>query len=785
MATASGRDGRIYLFGGTPDLNQLDEYGHFADEYLATVQSYDPCTDSWQALPPMPGGGRAGLTASVGPDGRIYVVGGSFLYGTKQVEVYTPGLGSTPGRWETLPSMSTDRSLSAAAVGKDGRVYVIGGYTGNGGPCAGLRTAEAYGPGPGGGPWAWQSLPEMSVERFALGAATAVDGRIFAIGGGDANCDANNTVEAYDPAAGKWGIAAPMATPRSNLAVAAGDDLIYALSGAPQAVLNGSGYNRPTPTAEAYSPCTQAWLPITPMPRARVDHGAARGGDGRIYVFGGQTQSDGVTFLNPTALVDAYTPDPSAQPCPKVTVNDVTVAEPSSGSTTARFTVSLDHPPASPVRVAWATHDGTATAGSDYTASSGTLEFGPGETTKSVETPPTTAPPATGTTLPGALPVVDPVALTPPTTVPPAPDPSQTPISKTVDVPVLADGVAEGPETFTVKLTLTPATATMAKDTGVGTITETTAVSVADAPQVTEGSPAVFPVTLSSPSAAEVRVNLHTEDGLPLIGAAAPGDYTANSGTLVFKPGETTKTVSVDTVGDNVAENPENFSLVLTDPVGATMGRDRATGTIVDPGPPLPTVSVANAADVTEPPAGHTAQATFKVSVSKASPTEVRVPYHTEDGTGADAAHAGADYTGVPDGVAVFKPGETTTDVNVDVLHDDTPDGTEHFFVVLGDPTSGATVDPAHRRGEGTIVDPTPVVPVVSVTGPGSVPEPPTGKAPATFTVTLSQPATGNLTVSFHTADGPGTHPATAPADYEAIPSASVTFGPGDRSKTV
>ena len=48
------------------------------------------------------------------------------------------------------------------------------------------------------------------------------------------------------------------------------------------------------------------------------------------------------------------------------------------------FTVSLDRAPSSTVTVDWATSDGTATAGEDYTAASGTLSFAAGETTKTV-----------------------------------------------------------------------------------------------------------------------------------------------------------------------------------------------------------------------------------------------------------------------------------------------------------------------------------------------------------------------------------------------------------------
>src|SRR5205823_14539876 len=60
------------------------------------------------------------------------------------------------------------------------------------------------------------------------------------------------------------------------------------------------------------------------------------------------------------------------------------VTEGDSGTTNATFTVSLSAASPQNVTVAYATADGTATAGSDYTATSGTLTFTPGQTSKTV-----------------------------------------------------------------------------------------------------------------------------------------------------------------------------------------------------------------------------------------------------------------------------------------------------------------------------------------------------------------------------------------------------------------
>ena len=54
------------------------------------------------------------------------------------------------------------------------------------------------------------------------------------------------------------------------------------------------------------------------------------------------------------------------------------------GAGTVTYTVTLSTPSSSPVTVRYNTIDGTATAGQDYTATSGTLTFAPGQTTQTI-----------------------------------------------------------------------------------------------------------------------------------------------------------------------------------------------------------------------------------------------------------------------------------------------------------------------------------------------------------------------------------------------------------------
>jgi hypothetical protein len=69
---------------------------------------------------------------------------------------------------------------------------------------------------------------------------------------------------------------------------------------------------------------------------------------------------------------------------PRVWINDVTVCEDPAGTSTAQFLVSLSAPSGLPVTAKYATSDGTALAGRDYTATSGTLTFAAGEVTQTI-----------------------------------------------------------------------------------------------------------------------------------------------------------------------------------------------------------------------------------------------------------------------------------------------------------------------------------------------------------------------------------------------------------------
>ena len=112
-----------------------------------------------------------------------------------------------------------------------------------------------------------------------------------------------------------------------------------------------------------------------------------------------------------------------------------------------------------------------------------------------------------------------------------------------------------------------------------GTTNPEVLISISDA-TATEGTDATmdFVVSLSRKTSGTVTVEYVTVDAT----AEAGSDYQTQNGTLTFRPGETSKTISVPIIDDTVDDSGETFEVLLTDPKGAGIDRGFATGTILN-----------------------------------------------------------------------------------------------------------------------------------------------------------------------------------------------------------
>lgn len=252
-----------------------------------------------------------------------------------------------------------------------------------------------------------------------------------------------------------------------------------------------------------------------------------------------------------TSTVTIRNDDQAGNSSPVVSIEGVSVDEGNSGTKNAAFTVSLSRSAAVPVTVKWTTGNGTATAGSDYTAGSGTLTFAAGVT------------------------------------------------SQTINVAVKGDNAMESDETFTVEL-YQPSDARLGTFTATGTIRNDEFPTVSLSPaavSVTEGNSgttkAVFTVSLSRAAASPVTVKWATNNGT----ATAGSDYTSAIGTLTFATGVTSQTFTVAVAGDTAVESDETFTVELVQPSGLTLGAaNRATVTIKNDDTAAPAYTVSPSA---------------------------------------------------------------------------------------------------------------------------------------------------------------------------------------------
>ena len=233
-------------------------------------------------------------------------------------------------------------------------------------------------------------------------------------------------------------------------------------------------------------------------------------------------------------LLLAASVDVAAQQTPSITVHDAIVTEGNAGTTQATFSITLSGAASQTVTCSFATADGTATAGSDYVATSGNLSFAPGE------------------------------------------------VEKSVVVLVNGDTVDETQETFFLDISnVQNATVNTSRGTGFIVDDDGPTISINDV-SIIEGNvgtkTATFTLTLSGPSVEAIAVRCTTANGT----ATAGTDYNSINTVVIFQPGVVTRTVDVQIIGDTTMEPDETFSVNLSEPFGTTIADGIGVGTILD-----------------------------------------------------------------------------------------------------------------------------------------------------------------------------------------------------------
>ncbi|MEK9630101.1 MAG: kelch repeat-containing protein, partial [Nitrospinota bacterium] len=268
-------NGKLYVAGGN--------VGAAGD--TPVFESYDPQTDTWASLPPLPdtdfgNDGRYGGTAGV-IDGKLYVVGGwriSPALPTGNLQIYDPSTNS----WTQGPGIPTNSGRSGCSTGRviNRKLYVLTACNGFSGY---HRFLHVYNPDTN----SWAQLPDAP-SVHADGAAGVINGKLYIAGGFNGSA-ASQQVDIYDPVANTWSTGPSMGTPRNAPGGAVLNNKFYVLGGHDgTSVLN---------TVEVYDPAINTWSSGDPMPTARFALAAEVIGS-KFYAVGGHSATTASNVLD-------------------------------------------------------------------------------------------------------------------------------------------------------------------------------------------------------------------------------------------------------------------------------------------------------------------------------------------------------------------------------------------------------------------------------------------------------------------------------------------------------
>ncbi|NNE70026.1 MAG: S8 family serine peptidase, partial [Rhodothermales bacterium] len=305
---------------------------------------------------------------------------------------------------------------------------------------------------------------------------------------------------------------------------------------------------------------------------------------------------------------------------PDLAISNPTVDEEAG---TARVDLQLSFATSQTISLNYQTVDGTAEAGRDYTAKSGTVTIPAGSTTW------------------------------------------------TLFVPISAETVYEaGPENFTMQFS---------GEQNVNLLSSAAVVTIEDndpVPSITakngsigEGSGSGnATISLSNPSQFPISFDYGTSSG-----TASSHDYTDVAGSLTIQPYSSSAQVSIPVAEDPMPEPSETLTMAVTNPQGATIADASGTISITDN---EPSIRIHNKS-VDE----RDGTMSIRVSLSHASPYEITATYASSDGT------AGTDRYDAISGALTFPAGTTERFLTTNVYDNAVPDSDRHFTVALGNVT--------------------------------------------------------------------------------------------------
>ncbi len=300
------------------------------------------------------------------------------------------------------------------------------------------------------------------------------------------------------------------------------------------------------------------------------------------------------------------------------------------------------------VSVDYATADGSASAGSDYQTTSGTLTWADGDSSP-----------------------------------------------RTIAIPIINDSVPELTEWFTVSFS-NPGGGLLMPDLPYNYVQVTIVDDDASAGvvgfsneqyDVSEGvGQALITVMRSGGATGAISVDYQFTDG----SAVSPTDYTAANGTLHWADGDAApKTIAVPVVDNSVVDGGRAFYLQLANPVGGVLITDDlylTTVVIHDNDGPAPSVLALTQRQVLV--SENAGQIQFTVTRTGSAVGAVTLPYSIQPGT----AHEGSDYLGEHGSVAWADGDSASKTITVPIIDNNVVDGSRYFRVGISAPSGGAVV---------------------------------------------------------------------------------------------
>ena len=275
------QNGKVLITGG----NVFNGY----PTWLPATQSaelYDPATRKFSATADM-STPRTGHTASLLPDGRVVIFGGTT---SPSAEIYDP----SKGTFAALPSPLATRQDHTATVLPSGKVLFIGGRTNS----ATLATAEIYDPATN----SFKAVGSMTEQRSHQAATLLPNGKVLVTGGGVATTSGfgdlletapqepiglpSQTAELFDPQTETFSSAGTMSIGRASHTATLLSDGTVLLCGGIDGYSPRAGYDS-IGSAEIYDPATGSFKSAGNMNTGKLWHTATLLPNGTVLLVGG------------------------------------------------------------------------------------------------------------------------------------------------------------------------------------------------------------------------------------------------------------------------------------------------------------------------------------------------------------------------------------------------------------------------------------------------------------------------------------------------------------------